>query len=57
MIYYPTFKFSFFNEKEFNFERVVSLDEFDKIRERFFACAGRRFNLVPGVKWTPKFGQ
>jgi len=49
MIYYPTFKFSFLNEEEFNFERVVSLDEFDELRERFFACAGRRFNLVPGA--------
>lgn len=45
---YPAFQFDFLNKREFRLERVVSLDEFDKIRQRFAEVCGRPVNLIPG---------
>lgn len=45
---YPAYKFDFLNETDFNFHRVVNLDEFEKLRKRIETTANRPTNFVPG---------
>lgn len=46
---YPAFQFDFLSKREFRLERVVTLNEFDKIRQRFAEACGRPVNLIPGA--------
>ena len=57
MVEYPAFNFDFLNKKEFNYERVVSLDGFDQIKERFVKAVGRPINLIPGASIGPLVGK
>lgn len=43
---YPAFKFDFVNDKEFNHERVVSLEEFNTIGRRIQITAGRPIKII-----------
>jgi hypothetical protein len=48
MIEYPAFKFDFLNHDEFNYKRVLSVVEFDKVRQRIVRAAGRPVMVIPG---------
>ena len=46
---YPAFKFGLLNDREFNFCRVVTVAEFEKICARIIRAAGRPVMLIPGA--------
>jgi hypothetical protein len=57
LVCYPAFDFDFLNGEDFRFERVVSVDEFRSVRERFEQVLGRPVNLVPGASVGPLVGE
>ena len=46
---YASFKFEFLNKKEFNFERVLTVPEFEKVRVRIREAAGWPVVVIPGA--------
>src|ERR1043166_2077275 len=54
---YPGFNFDFLNPKEFNWERTLSTEEFQRqIRERIQRSVGRSVMVVPGAGVGPLTG-
>jgi hypothetical protein len=54
---YPAFSFEFLNEREFNMDRVATLEEFEKIRRRISEALGRYVRLAPLSELGPLSGR
>ena len=46
---FPAFKSDFLNKKDFNFDRVVTVNEFEQLRDRLSKAAGRPVPVYPGA--------
>lgn len=54
---YPTLRLPFLNERDFTYDRVITVAEFARVRKRICRATGRDALLVPGGSLGEPFGE